>query len=115
MSKSKYYREERRDYIWSTHQSCNRKDPGFSRGNLFAFFATAELISKLYGIVVAMAAPLTFEGDIDEDALRSLTRYLVDAGVNGIFVMSTTGKFSYIVAANRNKCLKSLILSFCNF
>jgi hypothetical protein len=34
MSKSKYYLEKRRDNIWSTHQSCDRKDPGFSRGNL---------------------------------------------------------------------------------
>jgi hypothetical protein len=55
MSKSKYYREERRDYIWSTHQSCNRKDPGFSRGNL---------CTKGYGLLMPGSWFLIFSGHL---------------------------------------------------
>ena len=69
----------------------------------------SELITKLHGIVVPMVTPLTPEGDIDEDSLRSLTRYLVDAGVNGIFVMGTTGEFSYIVAADQWSAVETVV------
>ena len=75
------------------------------------FIAMSELIkgSKLHGIVVPMVTPMTAEGDIDEDGLRSLTRYLVDAGVNGIFVMGTTGEFSYIAAEDQWSVVETVV------
>jgi 4-hydroxy-tetrahydrodipicolinate synthase len=69
----------------------------------------SDLITKLQGIVVPMVTPLTSEGDIDEDSLRSLTRYLVDAGVNGIFVMGTTGEFSYIDAEDQWSVVETVV------
>ena len=69
----------------------------------------SELITKLRGIVVPMVTPMTAEGDIDEDGLRSLTRYLVDAGVNGIFVMGTTGEFSYIAAEDQWSAVETVV------
>jgi len=69
----------------------------------------SELITKLHGIVVPMVTPMTAEGDIDQDGLRSLTRYLVDAGVNGIFVMGTTGEFSYIAAEDQWSAVETVV------
>jgi 4-hydroxy-tetrahydrodipicolinate synthase len=69
----------------------------------------SELITKLHGIIVPMVTPLTSEGDIDEDSLRSLTRYLVDVGVHGIFVMGTTGEFPYIAAKDQWTAVETVV------
>jgi 4-hydroxy-tetrahydrodipicolinate synthase len=55
-----------------------------------------ELIEKMNGIIVPLVTPLTAKGSIDEDSLRRLAAFVVDGGVNGVFVMGTTGEFQYI-------------------
>ena len=55
-----------------------------------------ELNEKMNGIIVPLVTPLTAKGGIDEDSLRSLANFVVDGGVNGVFVMGTTGEFQYL-------------------
>jgi len=50
-----------------------------------------ELRNKLEGVVVAVLTPFTQEGRVDEDALSKHLAYLVESGVNGLFILGTTG------------------------
>lgn len=51
---------------------------------------------KYHGAVVPMVTPVTVEGRLDEPALDRLVVSLLGGGVEGIFVMGTTGEGSAI-------------------
>lgn len=51
---------------------------------------------KLKGIVPPIATPLTADESVDEHGLRRLVRYLLEAGVHGIFVNGTMGGFALL-------------------
>ena len=51
---------------------------------------------KLLGIVVPIVTPFMTDGRVDEKSLRALANHVIDGGVNGIFVMGTTGEFQYL-------------------
>ncbi len=55
-----------------------------------------DLSQKLHGIIVPLVTPLKADGRVDEKSLRNLANHVVDGGVNGIFVMGTTGEFQYL-------------------
>ena len=46
---------------------------------------------KLKGIVPPIGTPVTIDEQVDEKGLRNLVRYLLDAGVHGIFANGTMG------------------------
>src|SRR5512142_616148 len=45
-----------------------------------------------HGVIVPMVTPLTQQGELDEPALRRIIDFLVAGGVQGIFVLGTTGE-----------------------
>jgi 4-hydroxy-tetrahydrodipicolinate synthase len=47
---------------------------------------------KHYGVVVPMVTPVTASGGLDEGAVERLVEFLVAGGVDGIFVLGTTGE-----------------------
>lgn len=51
---------------------------------------------KLKGIVPPVGTPLTFDERVDADGLRRLVRYLLEAGVHGVFVNGTMGSFALL-------------------
>jgi dihydrodipicolinate synthase/N-acetylneuraminate lyase len=56
---------------------------------------------KYHGTVVPMVTPLTAAGGLDETALERLIDAQVAAGVEGIFVLGTTGEGAHIPAPFR--------------
>lgn len=50
----------------------------------------------LRGVVPPIGTPLQDDDRVDETSLRKLTRYLVDAGVNGILANGTMGGFAFL-------------------
>jgi 4-hydroxy-tetrahydrodipicolinate synthase len=48
---------------------------------------------KPYGIIPAMVTPLTEDDEINQSALRNLTRHLVEGGVHGLFATGSQGEF----------------------
>lgn len=58
------------------------------------------------GIITPMATPLLNDDVIDKDGLRRLINHLVSGGVNGIFVLGTTGE-----ATSLSKTLKQELVS----
>jgi len=61
--------------------------------------------SEMRGIMVPIATPLTDTEDVDQAAMRRLTRYILDGGVTGIFVMGSCGEF---VRMNADKWQKAV-------
>lgn len=53
-------------------------------------------MSKLSGVVPPIGTPVTDKDRVDEKGLRRLTRYLVDAGVDGILANGTMGGFAFL-------------------
>lgn len=47
---------------------------------------------KWQGVVVPMVTPVTAEGKVDEAGVERMVRFLVDHGVDGLFVLGTTGE-----------------------
>ena len=52
--------------------------------------------AKLKGVVPPIGTPLTHGDRVDEPGLRRLTRYLLDAGVDGILANGTMGGFAFL-------------------
>lgn len=55
-----------------------------------------DLSHRLHGIIVPIVTPFMADGCVDEKSLRNLANHVVDGGVNGLFVMGTTGEFQYL-------------------
>lgn len=52
--------------------------------------------SKYHGAVVPLVTPFTAQGMLDEAALRRLVEAQVAAGVEGVFVLGTTGEGAHV-------------------
>jgi 4-hydroxy-tetrahydrodipicolinate synthase len=67
----------------------------------------------LFGVVPAIGTPVGGDDRVDERGLRRLTRYLVDAGVNGILANGTMGGFAFLTDEEQIKAI-SLVVSEVN-
>ena len=63
------------------------------------------------GVVPPICTPLTPEGRVDADSLLRLRRWLLDAGVSGIFALGSTGEASYLTSAQRQRVVETLAAS----
>ena len=59
-----------------------------------------------YGVVVPMVTPVTPAGQLDEPAVDRLVEYLIAGGVEGIFVLGTTGEGVSVPRASRCKLVE---------
>jgi 4-hydroxy-tetrahydrodipicolinate synthase len=50
------------------------------------------MAEPIFGIIPPMTTPFTSEGDLDEQAVRAQTRWLIDAGMNGLAAGGSTGE-----------------------
>jgi 4-hydroxy-tetrahydrodipicolinate synthase len=51
-----------------------------------------EVRQRYRGVVVPMVTPVKASGDLDEPAVRRVVDHLLDGGVDGVFVLGTTGE-----------------------
>ena len=61
---------------------------------------------EIKGIIPAMVTPLDKNGDVDEQDLRDLTRYLIESGVNGLFPLGSAGEGPKLNQRERKKVIK---------
>ena len=66
-------------------------------------------MSKLSGVVPPIGTPVTPTGSVDEAALRRLTRYLLNAGVNGILANGTMGGFAFLTDDEQIRAVSSVV------
>src|SRR5215472_2177482 len=65
--------------------------------------------SKYQGAVVPMVTPFTADGRLDEPSLERLVNSLLAGGIDGIFVMGTTGEGTSIPAADRRRIIERTV------
>ena len=56
-------------------------------------------MSLLQGIVPPILTPMNTDGRVDYDSLDRLLDHLLDAGVDGIFAMGSSGQVAYLTDA----------------
>jgi dihydrodipicolinate synthase/N-acetylneuraminate lyase len=64
---------------------------------------------KYQGAVVPMVTPVTADGAVDESAVDSLVESLVAGGVEGIFVLGTTGEGAGVPPRFRKRLLERVV------
>ena len=64
---------------------------------------------KHSGVVVPMVTPVTEDGRLDEPAMDRLVDFLVAGGVDGIFVMGTTGEGTAIPHGYRQRLVERTV------
>jgi dihydrodipicolinate synthase/N-acetylneuraminate lyase len=69
---------------------------------------------KVYqGVIVPIVTPLTPQGELDEPALRRIIDFLAAGGVQGIFVLGTTGEGPSVPREMRPRLVR-LAIDYCN-
>jgi dihydrodipicolinate synthase/N-acetylneuraminate lyase len=63
----------------------------------------------LAGVVVPMVTPVTAEGAIDTPSVARLVEHLVTGGVDGIFVLGTTGEALSVPQAERERLVAATV------
>jgi len=61
------------------------------------------------GIIPPLVTPLTAEGEVDTASLKRLTRYIVDGGVDGLWVLGATGQFHTLTECQRSLVTDTVI------
>ncbi|MFW5490075.1 MAG: dihydrodipicolinate synthase family protein [Desulfovibrio sp.] len=64
---------------------------------------------ELKGIYPAMPTPFTESGDVDEGGLRKLVDFCIDGGLDGLFVLSSTGEAVYMSYETKCRCLDIVV------
>jgi len=65
-----------------------------------------QTTKKHRGVVVPMVTPFTADGDLDEMGVRTIIDYLLEGGVDGIFVLGTTGEKASIPWPMRRRLVR---------
>lgn len=63
-------------------------------------------------LISAVPVPFDADGDLDEKGLEPLYRFLLDAGVDGVFVCGTTGEFAALDDGEREVVLTEALAVF---
>ncbi len=66
-------------------------------------------INKFKGLGVAMVTPFKASGEIDFEALKKLTQYLIDNNVDYLVVQGTTGESPVLSADEKNRVLDTVV------
>jgi 4-hydroxy-tetrahydrodipicolinate synthase len=64
---------------------------------------------KYHGVVVPLVTPITAEGQVDEAALQRLVETQVAGGVDGIFVLGTTGEGAHVPRESRRQLVAQTV------
>ncbi len=61
------------------------------------------------GIVPPIVTPLTLEGEVDTTSLERLLSLQIEAGVDGLFVLGSSGEVGYLTDAQRAQVVQTVI------
>lgn len=66
-------------------------------------------MKKLFGVITAMTTPFTADGQIDVEALRQQTDFLIEKGVNCLYPCGTTGEM-YLMTEEERKLVAETVV-----
>ncbi len=61
------------------------------------------------GIIPAMVTPVTSDGEINVEALRKLTNYLIQGGVHGLFPVGSQGEFYALTLEEKKRVIEVVV------
>jgi len=64
---------------------------------------------RIFGVIPPIVTPFTRTHEIDEGALKSVTQFLLEAGVNGIVTCGSTGEFA-LMSLDERKRVTEIVL-----
>ncbi len=64
--------------------------------------------SRFHGVIPPVVTPRTADGAIDTASLEKLTKYLLDGGVSGLFVLGSSGEVPYLTNAERDTVMRTI-------
>ncbi|MDQ4213103.1 dihydrodipicolinate synthase family protein [Microbacterium capsulatum] len=70
---------------------------------------TNASIDRYQGIIPPVLTPRTADGRIDVESLRRVTAHLVDGGVDGLFVLGSSGEVPYLTTGERDLVVTTVI------
>jgi len=65
------------------------------------------------GIIPPVVTPIDENERVDEDAMRTVVRHLLQSGVHGIFVLGSTGEFAHLTDDEKKRAIE-IVLSEVN-
>src|SRR5881392_2512000 len=68
-----------------------------------------KVASKHHGVVVPMVTPITPTGELDEPSVDRLIEFLLAGGVDGIFVLGTTGEGESVPQSLRRRLVERTV------
>jgi 4-hydroxy-tetrahydrodipicolinate synthase len=66
-------------------------------------------VSTLAGVIPPIGTPVTDGDQVDEASLRRLTRYLLSAGVDGIFANGSMGGFAFLTDEDQVRAISVVV------
>lgn len=68
----------------------------------------SECDKRLHGIIPAIVTPITLDGMLDVKLLEKQTKYLLDSGVQGLFICGGTGEGAYLKTEEKKQILNTI-------
>ncbi|MEM1539643.1 MAG: 4-hydroxy-tetrahydrodipicolinate synthase [Candidatus Bathyarchaeia archaeon] len=68
-----------------------------------------ESRNKFKGVIVPMLTPFDENGDLNVDALRMLTEWLIEQGVHGLFPVSSIGEAAKLSMEEKRTVIKTVV------
>lgn len=69
----------------------------------------AEQTGRFPGVYAAMSTPLTPDLQIDREGVARLAAYLLDAGIDGLSILGSTGETNSLTRAQRQEVLETVV------
>jgi 4-hydroxy-tetrahydrodipicolinate synthase len=66
-------------------------------------------MNRFHGVIVPLLSPLTAEGEIDRGALARYLDFVLAGGVNGVFVLSSTGEFCCLPWRSQRRLVEAVL------
>lgn len=69
----------------------------------------SERMKKLYGVITAMTTPFNENGEVDLDAVRRQTNFLIEKGVQCLYPCGTTGEMYLMSPEERESVAETVV------
>ena len=66
-------------------------------------------MQKLRGIVPPVVTPMHADGSVDYDGLDRVVDHLIDGGMDGLFVLGSSGQVAYLTDAERDEVIRRTV------
>lgn len=71
--------------------------------------STTPQLKSLRGVIPPLVTPLTADREVDTASLRKVVRHLLSAGVDGLFVLGSSGEGAFLTDTQRQEVVETAV------